>query len=158
MSETIEENVSKLFYRAYTNNEFYEYLVGVGDYLITFKDFANYQVNDMELMQKGINCFLLNNPSINVDSYINEKLVELLNSNDTIRITTVLDFLVYYVKFIKKENVRYNVDLDGILPLLREKIALLKQEILSAQNQERMWKNIENRCGLYEMRTGQKRM
>lgn len=156
MSETIEESISQLFDRAYRNDEFFEYLVGVGEYLVTFKDFVNYDVNDMELMQKGINCYLIDRPNVNIDSYINNKLTELLNSDDNFKITIVLDFLVYYAKFIKNTQVMYNVDLDTILPLLREKIIQLKQQILGVQNQENIWKSIENRCYLYEMRTGQK--
>lgn len=158
MSKTIEETVSELFYKAYTNDEFYEYLVGIGDYLITFKDFANYQVNDMELMQKGINRFLIKNPNINLNSYLNNKIIELLNSNHSVKITTALDFLVYYVKFIKREKVMYTIDLDRIFPLLREKLIELKQQIQLKQQYEKEWKTIQNRCDLYEMRTGQKIM
>lgn len=160
MFETIEEKIAKIFHKAYTNNQLYEYLTGIGEYKVVFKDSANYDYNDMELMQKGINTYLLKNQNINLDEFLNETLMKYLKSNDIFKVNAVLDFVVYYVKYIKKDNVRFKINLDKIIPILKEKLLLLKQMMLETSNHynngSNFWQGIENQCDLYEIRTGKK--
>ena len=143
----IEDKIGELFYTAYKNGKIYEYLVGKGDYKVTFKDSATYDYNDIELMERGINAYLTKNPNINIDLYLNQSLIELLNSNDVWKVSTVLDFVVYYVKYRKKEKIKFSIDIDKILPLLKEKIQLLKEVMIQTKighnNDGNFWEYVE---------------
>lgn len=145
---------------AYKNNEFYEYIKGIGDYKIVLKDSPTYNSNDMSLMQKGLNSFAENNLDIDLDKFINESLMQLLDSNDIQNIMTVLDFVLYYVKYQKKDNVFFNVNKDVIIPLLKNKLLLLKQEMINNKvnkySDSSVWDIALNQCDLYEIRTGEK--
>ena len=160
MNETIEEKVGEIFSKAYRNNELYEYLVGIGDYKIVFKDSANYDYNDIGLMQRGINSFLSKNPHLNLDDFLNRSLLDCLNSNDIFKVNAVLDFVLFYVKYIKRETVNFNINFEVIIPLLKDKILLLKQAMMEIKGKNdingNLWQSVQNRCDLYEIRTGQK--
>lgn len=148
MAETIDETISKLFYKAYNNDELFEYLIGKGEYLVTFKETAGFQVNDIVLMQRGISFFAMNNPDINIGEYLNNKLIDFINSNNILKVTTALDFIFYYAGYAQKLQFSFEIDVENLLPLLKQR--LLKE------HQENKWNTIETNCYVFEMRTGQK--
>jgi len=160
LNSTIEERVGKIFSQAYIKNELYEYLVGIGEYKIIFKDSANYDYNDIGLMLRGINAYLSVNPNVNLDDFLEKSLIEYLNSNDLFKISLVLDFVLYYIKYTKKEKMAFEINLDIIIPLLKDKLKSLKQELsdkkIESDKNDSFWQNIQNRCDLYEIRTGNK--
>lgn len=155
MAETIDETISKLFYKAYNNDELFEYLIGKGEYLVTFKETAGFQVNDIVLMQRGISFFAMNNPNINIGEYLNNKLIDFINSNNILKVTTALDFIFYYAGYAQKLQFSFEIDVENLLPLLKERVAQLKQRLLK-EHQENKWNTIETNCYVFEMRTGQK--
>lgn len=155
MAETIDETISKLFYKAYSNDELFEYLIGKGEYFITLKETAGFRVNDIVLMQRGISFFAMNNPDINIGEYLNNKLIDFINSNDTLKVTTALDFIFYYAGYAQKLQYSFKIDVENILPLLKERVAQLKHQLLKA-HQENKWNTIETNCYVFEMSTGQK--
>ena len=155
MAETIDETISKLFYKAYNNDEFFEYLIGKGEYFVTLKETAGYRVNDIVLMQRGISFFAMNNPDINIGEYLNNKLIDFIHSNNTLKVTTALDFIFYYAGYAQKLHFSFKIDVENILPLLKERVAQLKHRLLKG-HQENKWNTIETNCYLFEMSTGQK--
>ena len=155
MAETIDETISKLFYKAYNNDELFEYLIGKGEYFVTLKETAGFRVNDIVLMQRGISFFAMNNPELNIGEYLNNKLIDLINSNNTLKVTTALDFIFYYAGYAQKLQFSFKIDVENILPLLKERVAQLKHRLIK-EHQENKWNTIETNCYVFEMSTGQK--
>ena len=122
MAETIDETISKLFYKAYNNDELFEYLIGKGEYFVTLKETAGFRVNDIVLMQRGISFFAMNNPDINIGEYLNNKLIDFIHSNNTLKVTTALDFIFYYAGYAQKLQFSFKIDVENILPLLLQRI------------------------------------
>lgn len=160
MNGTMEEKIGNLFSQAYVKNELYEYLVGIGDYKVVFKDSPNYDYNDIGLMMRGIDAYLCANPNINLDAFIEKSLIEYLNSNNAFELSLVLDFVLYYIKYTKKDNMKFKINLEQIIPLMKQKLILLKQKLSENQSKDNIndsfWQSIQNRCDLYEIRTGNK--
>ena len=106
-------------------------------------------------MQRGISFFALNNPDINIGEYLNNKLIDFINSNNTLKVTTALDFIFYYAGYAQKLQLSFKINVENILPLLKERVAQLKHRLLK-EHQENKWNTIETNCYVFEMSTGQK--
>ena len=83
------------------------------------------------------------------------KYNDFINSNNTLKVTTALDFIFYYAGYAQKLQFSFKIDVENILPLLKERVAQLKHRLLK-EHQENKWNTIETNCYVFEMSTGQK--
>ena len=150
MGSILENKIFNNLYKAYQSDELYEFLYGEGNYKLDFKDSYS-DHNDMYTMQFWINKFLQKNVNLNFDNFLTESLVNMMNTNNIVKVLVVLDFILTYAQIKKEHEIIFKINIDVLIPLLKDKLMLLKQQV-----SEQKWQSIQSSCNLYEIKTGNK--
>lgn len=124
--EKLNEWLIDHFSTAFQYGQFYYYLAGKGDYRLIFKDSVSYDRNDIFLMAHGINLYV-EKYNCEVNDFIENSLISMLNSNNVYRVYTALDFVREVVRH--KDEYKFKLNIENIFPLLNTKLNEHKNEM-----------------------------
>lgn len=158
----IDENLIRLAETALKNNEFFEYLTGIGkySYVINGQSYYNKR-NDMITMIRGLELYNQKYNSSSLESSLNEQLLILADSNDSNKIFTALDFIKEYIYLKKSNQIKFNLNILPVLQGLRKGLVEHKNDMINKKdadfNRENgMWSFVESDSRFIERHTGHK--